>query len=717
MTKYHYNGKMINLKNRITDQLVTPNHRVLRRIHNYKKGISESKYVFEEADQLKTKIPLIPIGAKFMGEKMDKNIVKLLSWIVSEGSLCEKERIVIYQSHEKNPENCNEIREILNDLDMPFDEKLRRSGFTGKMSCMRFRLNRPISNQIYENYFPGYKKQIPDTMRNLSTNLGKDFIDTYMKADGNIEDRKLFTKSKEDADLLQEIIVKAGWGTTLRKDKNGIYVVRVIMHDFTQISEIEEVDYNGTVWCPTTDNGTVVVRRKGKVFISGNSQYPFSNLTFDWVVPEDMKKEKAIVAGKEQDFTYGDCQKEMDMVNRAFLEVMTEGDANGSVFTFPIPTYNITKDFDWDSENAKLLFELTAKYGLPYFQNYVGSGLDPKSIHAMCCRLNLDQNELMKRPGSMWGPGDSTGSVGVVTINLNRIAYEARRDFEGDKDVINKAKKLYLKKLHNYMVLCKDSLETKREVIERNMENGLMPFTKRYLGTFKNHFSTIGLCGMNEACLNLLGVDISTPEGKAFAIETLKFMSEKCKEFQQETGNLYNLEATPAESTAYRLAKEDKKLYGKKIMTSGDKVPFLTNSTYLPVDKTDDVVFALKHQNDIQPLYTGGTMFHTFLGEKMISGDAAKMLVKKIAENTRLPYFSITPTFSVCRDHGYLKGEQFKCPTCQKDCEVYTRIVGYFRSVQQWNEGKKEEYSKRVAYLEKKAMENPIKITTSKLPK
>ncbi len=845
------------------------------------------------------------------------------------------------------------------------------------------------------------------------------------------------------------------------------------------------------------------------------SQYPFSNITFDWVVPEDMKNEKAVVGGKRQDFTYGDCQKEMDMINRAFLEVMLEGDAKGGVFTFPIPTYNITRDFKWDSKNAKLLFELTAKYGLPYFQNYIGSGLDPKSIRAMClhpdeeiiakingnirkttigklcenfnhgfdkygwseneydikvmslnketfrlewsgikrflkikdnrmttittkdgkeirvssdhivpaltqegvvlkhaeavkegdilfsvrktdllsrkyqmlgsytidrrlakfigmfvaegnylydsrkptkdinslkgfqfsfnlserdyfeeiiqivkeifnyelkvkkdpryntiqfymynsrlakefynaglrkyggvppalfnspkevietfleyffkgdgyargmelhisdeslardlvilyymigvpvtyrnkggsqviriqhnrgrgsrnkvyrdilydripnflidfdnvagtrkalfrsrhqtvgvrllnayggisaeaqkllmndvaavevekvihsildyditfydieleknhlfvhslgtithncCRLNINQKEIMKRPGGMWGPGDSTGSIGVMTVNVNRLAYEGRKKKKKKKrrDVVKAAKEIYFRKLDYYMKLCRDALETKREVVEKNMKNGLMPFTRRYLGTFRNHFSTIGLCGMNEACLNLLGRDISTPEGKEFAIETLKFMREKCHEFQKETGNLYNLEATPAESTSYRLAREDKKMYGNKIITAGDKVPYLTNSTYLPADKTDDLVFALEHQNDIQPLYTGGTMFHTFLGERLSNGEAAKTLVRKIAENTKLPYFSITPTFSICKDHGYIKGEHFKCPKCKKECEVYTRIVGYFRPVQQWNEGKTEEYKERKEYSEKTALSKPV---------
>jgi len=422
------------------------------------------------------------------------------------------------------------------------------------------------------------------------------------------------------------------------------------------------------------------------------SQYPFSNLTFDWKVPSDMKDKKAIVGGVEQEFTYGDCQKEMDIINRAFLEAMIEGDANGRTFSFPIPTYNLTKDFDWNSPNATLLFDLTAKYGTPYFQNYIGSNLDPSSIRAMCCRLNLNQKELMNRPGGMWGPGDSTGSIGVVTINMNRLGYEAKTEDE------------FFNKLSYYMGLAKESLEVKREVINKNLQNGLMPFTKRYLGTFNNHFSTIGLCGMHECCLNFLGKGIESKEGTDFTIKALSFMKDKMKEFQQETGNLYNLEATPAESTAYRFAKLDKEMYGEEIVTSGKDEPFLTNSTQLPVDYTDDAVVAIEHQNKIQPMYTGGTMFHTFLGERMINGESAKRLVRKIAYNTKMPYFSITPTFSVCPSHGYIKGEVYKCPECNVDTEVYSRIVGYYRPIRQWNNGKAEEFKFRKEFEENKSL-------------
>lgn len=415
-------------------------------------------------------------------------------------------------------------------------------------------------------------------------------------------------------------------------------------------------------------------------------QTPFSNLTFDWTVPADMKDKKVIIGGQEKDSTYGDYQEEMNMINRVFLELMIEGDLRGRVFTFPIPTYNLTKDFDWDSPNADLLFDATAKYGIPYFQNYIGTGMDPGDIRAMCCRLNLDQRELMRRPGNMWGPGDSTGSIGVVTININRIGYEAGSDTE------------FFSSLKSVMTLAKDSLEIKRDVVNDMLEKGLMPYTKVYLGHFDNHFSTIGIVGMHEACLNFLGKGIGTPEGKDFTIKVLNFMRETMKQFQEETGQLYNLEATPAESTSYRLARLDRAKYPRIITAGTDKYPFMSNSTQLNVDATRDIFEALEHQKDLQPLYTGGTIFHAFLPES-IDGKTCKKLVRKISE-TKLPYFSITPTFSVCHVHGFIKGEVHKCPECGENTEVYSRIVGYLRPVATWNDGKKQEFKERVTYSE-----------------
>jgi ribonucleoside-triphosphate reductase len=430
------------------------------------------------------------------------------------------------------------------------------------------------------------------------------------------------------------------------------------------------------------------------------SQSPFTNLTFDLKAPEDMADEAAIVGGVEQDFTYGDCQKEMDMVNKAFLELYYAGDAKGRIFTFPIPTYNLTKDFDWDSEISDLLFQVTAKYGIPYFQNYLGSNLDPKSIRAMCCRLNIDLNEIMKRPGSMWGPGDNTGSIGVVTINLNRLAYNARNKNRNDLEA---AKAEFQNSLRLYMGYAKDSLEIKRKVITQNLENGLMPYTKEYLGSFDNYFSTIGINGSHEACVNLLGEGIQSATGKEFIIETLEFMKTVLQEYQIESGYLFNLEATPAESTAYRFAQKDKELCPGVFVSGTEEAPFLTNSSHLPVDVTDDVWFALEHQNEIQPLYTGGTMFHTFLGEKVNDPQMCKKLVYNIATKTRLPYFSITPTFSICKNCGYITGEHSSCPDCGDECEIFSRIVGYFRPVSNWNKGKKQEFVERTTYSQPQA--------------
>ena len=413
-------------------------------------------------------------------------------------------------------------------------------------------------------------------------------------------------------------------------------------------------------------------------------QTPFSNLTFDWTVPHDMQDKNVIVGGKELDFTYGDCQQEMDMINRAFLELMIEGDQKGRVFTFPIPTYNLTKDFNWDSPNAELLFGVTAKYGIPYFQNYIGTGMDPGDIRAMCCRLNLDQRELMRRPGSIWGPGDSTGSIGVVTINLNRIGFQSENEEE------------FFLQLKNIMVLAKEALETKREIVNNMLERGLVPYTKEYLGHFDNHFSTIGLLGMHEACKNFLGLGINTEEGKTFTQKVLNFMRDTMQDFQEETGNLYNLEASPAESTSYRLARLDKQKYNRIITSGTDQIPYLTNSTQLNVDATRDIFDALEHQKDLQPLYTGGTIFHAFLPES-IDMDTCKKLVQRISQS-KLPYFSITPTFSVCPNHGYIKGEAQECPQCHEKTEVYSRIVGYLRPIATWNNGKKQEFEERMPF-------------------
>ena len=419
------------------------------------------------------------------------------------------------------------------------------------------------------------------------------------------------------------------------------------------------------------------------------TQAPFSNITLDWTVPNDLKNLPAIIGGKEMDFTYGDCQKEMDMVNKAFIEIMIEGDANGRGFQYPIPTYSITRDFDWsESENNKLLFEMTAKYGTPYFSNYINSDMEPSDVRSMCCRLRLDLRELRKKSGGFFGSGESTGSIGVVTINMPRIAYLAADEAD------------FYKRLDNLMDIAARSLKTKRTVITRLLDQGLYPYTKRYLGTFNNHFSTIGLIGMNEVGLNAkwLRADLTDPKVQRFTRDVLNHMRERLSDYQEKYGDLYNLEATPAESTTYRFAKHDKEEFPDIITANMNGTPYYTNSSHLPVGFTEDVFSALDIQDDLQTLYTSGTVFHAFLGEKLPDWKAAANLVRKIAENYKLPYYTMSPTYSVCRDHGYLTGEQFKCPICGQTTEVYSRITGYYRPVQNWNDGKAQEYKDRMVY-------------------
>lgn len=420
------------------------------------------------------------------------------------------------------------------------------------------------------------------------------------------------------------------------------------------------------------------------------TQAPFSNITLDWTVPNDLAELPCIVGGKEQDFKYKDCKKEMDMVNKAFIEIMVEGDANGRGFQYPIPTYSITKDFDWsDTENNRLLFEMTAKYGTPYFSNYINSDMEPNDVRSMCCRLRLDLRELRKKTGGYFGSGESTGSVGVVTINLPRIAYLAKTEED------------FFLRLDRMMDISARSLKVKRKVIAKLLEEGLYPYTKRYLGTFDNHFSTIGLIGMNEVGLNArwLGKDMTDVKTQDFAEKVLNHMRERLSDYQEEYGDLYNLEATPAESTSYRLAKHDRKRW-PAIKTAGKEgdTPYYTNSSHLPVEFTDDIFAALDVQDKLQTLYTSGTVFHGFLGEKLPDWEAAAKLVKTIAENYKLPYYTLSPTYSICKNHGYLPGEQFVCPRCGENAEVYSRITGYYRPVQNWNEGKSQEYKNRKLY-------------------
>ena len=421
------------------------------------------------------------------------------------------------------------------------------------------------------------------------------------------------------------------------------------------------------------------------------TQSPFTNITLDWVVPADLAELNCIVGGKEMDFKYKDCKAEMDMVNRAFIEIMIEGDANGRGFQYPIPTYSITRDFDWsETENNKLLFDMTAKYGTPYFSNYINSDMEPSDVRSMCCRLRLDLRELRKKSGGFFGSGESTGSVGVVTINMPRIAYLAKDEAD------------FYAKLDRMMDISARSLKVKRTVITKLLDAGLYPYTKRYLGTFNNHFSTIGLVGMNEACLNAKWIkkDLINAEAQQFTKDVLNHMRERLSDYQEEYGDLYNLEATPAESTAFRLAKHDLKHY-PDIITAGrgeGETPYYTNSSHLPVNYTADIFTALDVQDELQTLYTSGTVFHAFLGEKLPDWKAAANLVRKIAENYKLPYYTMSPTYSVCKNHGYIQGEEYTCPDCGEKTEVYSRITGYYRPVQNWNDGKSQEYRDRKVY-------------------
>ncbi|MBI2138058.1 ribonucleoside triphosphate reductase [Candidatus Woesearchaeota archaeon] len=641
---YPYSGDLIRIANRTQDQLVTPNHRVVRKKFNVK------GYALEEAEALmsfKTGILVPNSGITESKKEIAASRVELLAWLVAEGTFSEnRKRVAIYQS-EKNYSNVRKIRACLKDNGFRWDETKRVHGF-GRSPMIRFRLSQESSRKVRETI---NEKQIPPFIASLSAPQIKLFLETYILGDGHRERKgrvRIYSKDTGVVDALQELCALVGWGTSINIRENRVSQINIIRNQNTLV-KLSRAAYHGKVWCPTTENGTFVARRNGTVFVTGNT--PFSNITLDWVCPEDMKKKKAVVGGKRKEFSYGECQHEMDMINKAFIEVMARGDAKGRVFTFPIPTYNITRDFDWDSENAKLLFEMTAKYGLPYFQNFINSALNPGDVRSMCCRLQMDMRELRTRGGGLFGSAEMTGSIGVVTLNLPRIGY------------LSKSKEEFLKRIEKLMDMGRDSLEIKRKLVEHNMEKGLMPFSKRYLGSVHNHFSTIGIVGMNEALQNFFGSEVTTAtkEGREFAMEALDFMRSKLAAFQEETKHMYNLEATPAEGTSYRLARIDRKKYAD-IITAGKGQPYYTNSTQLPVNYTEDVFEALELQDSLQSKYTGGTVLHGFLGEKISDAESCKKLVKRVAENFRLPYFTITPTFSICPTHGYVAGEHFSCP-------------------------------------------------------
>jgi ribonucleoside-triphosphate reductase len=707
-----YQGIMYNLKNRISDQLISPEHRVVR------KKFNSPDYILEKIeDVLKLKSPfIVPVGSEgnVKGETdMPEDVIKLIAWIVSEGSLDTSGRgdgrISIYQSKIKSPQHYREIVELCGELGLHYTERTQE-GLGEECNVIRF--NADSTRRVFEIFGTDKKrgiKFIPETILNADAESSRIFLETYIKGDG-CENCKITTTSEVIKDQLLQVIVNAGYGATVlvRKPDNELsvkdrFIIRVIRHKDTYINKVEKVEYKGIIWCPNTDNETVIARRNGKVFITGNT--PFTNITMDLKVPKHMQDEPAIIGGRLMDKTYKEFQEQMDILNKAFAEVMMEGDAEERVFTFPIPTYNITTDFDWDKPEYNKIWEMTAKYGIPGFSNYINSDMDPEDARSMCCRLRLDNRELRKRGGGLFGSNPLTGSIGVVTINMPCIGYQA--DDRED----------YFMKLTEVMDLARDSLEIKRKVLENLTESGLYPYSQFYLRGVKqatgqhwiNHFSTIGLVGMNESCLNFLGQDIGSDEGHAFVLEVLEFMRTRILSYQEETGNLYNLEATPAEGVSYSMPRKDRVRFPDIIVANNDEAksqgvePFYTNSTHLPVGYTDDLFKSMKLQDPLQSMYTGGTTFHIFLGEALPDNDSVKRLIKKACELFTMPYFYISPTFSICPQHGYITGEHFLCPTCQASgiktsCEVYSRVVGYLRPVDQWNEGKQQEFKNRQTY-------------------
>ena len=700
-----YSGKMYNLKNRISDQLISPEHRVVRR------KFYSDEYVLETIeDVVKLKSPfIVPVGSdgNVRGDaSVDEDVIRLIAWVIAEGTLDASGRgngrISIYQSRTKSPDEYEEILSICHSLGLEYTERTQEG--LGK-ACNVLRFNADSTRKIL-GYFNSDKERgikfIPDAILGLDTESSRLFLETYVRGDG-YDSCKIVTTSEAIRDGLLQVAVNAGYGVTVhvRKPDNTLskkdkYIIRLIRHKDTYINRVEEVEYEGVIWCPNTDNETVIARRNGKVFITGNT--PFTNITLDLEVPRYMRGEPVIIGGKLQDTVYGDYQHEMDFFNRAFAEVMLDGDMHERPFTFPIPTYNITEEFDWDNENLRPVWEMTAKYGIPYFSNFIGSDMKPEDARSMCCRLRIDNRELRKRGGGLFGANPLTGSIGVVTINMPRLGYLTKDEAE------------FFDQLGNLMELAKESLIIKRKTLEVLTEKGLYPYSKFYLqrikksegGYWKNHFSTIGLIGMNEALLNLYGISIAEEEGHAFALKTLDFMRSRLGAFQEETGSIFNLEATPAEGASYRLAKKDLERYPDIRIYNrehyGGETPYYTNSTHLPVGLAKDLFAALELQDPLQTCYTGGTVFHAFLGERMPSPEATKRLVRKIAETFHLPYYTLTPTFSICPAHGYLAGEQKSCPTCKTPAEVYSRIVGYLRPVEQWNDGKRAEFADRKTY-------------------
>ena len=679
----YYQGIMYNLKNRNQNQLISPGHRVVRQAFNRR------KYVLEPIEKiLNLKSPIvIPLRAENINEdlKISDEQIKLIAQILSEGS--------IYQFPFAQKAYHEEILSLLKRNNFEFSTNAQ----TSLRTCLDIRLS-PCSSKIIHPWWR--LKKSPEFLFNLSQRQAKLFLETYLKAKGEKEKyrKRIVVTEKETLKVLEAVAVLAGYNFKVRERKiSGIskkkqYLLTLTENDHDFIPSIEKVNYRGIIWSVHTENETVIAKRKGQVFITGNT--PFSNITLDLKPSPVFAELPVIIGGKPQDKTYKDFKEEIKIFDKALYETYMEGDAKGRPFHFPIPTINITKDFPWEEEIFNPIFEASAKYGTNYFANYINSEMRPEDVRSMCCRLRLNLTELYNRGGGgLFGSGSKTGSIGVVTINLPRIGY------------LSKTKKEFFQRLAKVMDLAKESLEIKRKVLENLIEKGLYPYSRFYLQEIKkmrgkywaNHFSTIGLVGIHECLLNFIGEGITSKRGRKFALEILDFMRERLVKYQRETGDIYNLEQTPAESTSFRLALKDKEKYPQIITGGTKKVPFYTNSSQLPVNFTDDLFEALKLQDELQCKYTGGSVFHIFLGERMESGEGVKKLVKKIFENFKLPYITITPTFSVCPVHGYLSGEHFFCPKCtiKQPCEVYSRIVGYYRPIQQWNIGKQQEFKER----------------------
>jgi len=592
-------------------------------------------------------------------------------------------------------ETMRDMKKLMVDIDQTMDGYLAQSDWrVNENANVNFSLGGLIlhnSGTLTANYW----------LKNI---YPEDIADAHKNADFHIHDLSMFSGYCAGWSLRQ--LIAEGLGGVPGKisskpakhlstlSQQIVNFLGVMQNEWAGAQALSSFDTYLAPFVRTGRLSEADVRQSLQSFIFGvntpsrwGSQAPFTNVTFDWVVPDDLKDRPAVVGGKEQAFTYGNCQPEMDCINKIFIELMLDGDSEGRGFQYPIPTYNITENFDWDSPNARLLFTMTSKYGTPYFQNFLNSDLNPNDVRSMCCRLQLDKRELRKKGGGLFGSDELTGSIGVVTINLPRIGYlaQSRDDF--------------FYRLDRLLNLASQSLVIKKKIITRLMNGGLFPYTRRYLKNLDSHFCTIGLVGMNECLLNFMKTDITSEKGKTFALEVITYMKKRIADFQESTGCLFNLEATPAESTSYRLARHDKKAF-PDILTSGEKEPYYTNSTQLPVDYTTDIFEALDLQENLQAAYTGGTVFHAFLGEALPSWEASRNLVKTIASNYRIPYFTISPVFSICPEHGYLSGEQVLCPRCSEngamtETEVYSRIVGYYRSVKNWNRGKLEEHRHR----------------------